>query len=355
MSTIKIIDPITDPRWDTFVESHPFGWICHLSGWKQVLEKSFKHMKGYYIAKLENGTENIQSALPFFQVKSWLTGKRLVSIPFATLCDPLISTNDEMKDLIEFTLELNRNFGNSFIEIRSFQCAHLIQDDRFSKIEQYKNHYLPLQCEIEEIKKSFHRKTVRQSVKRAMKSSLKLKVGDNESDLIEFYKLYIKTRKTIGLPPQPYIFFKMLWNTFFQSGRIALLLAEKDKEIIAGVIIFKFKKRVSAEYAAWDRRYSKLCPNHFLYWNAIKMAHYEKFELFDLGRTSILNKELMKFKKHWGTDIADLPQFYYPESAGNRLRENEKSMSYRFLNTICRNVPDSSLKTIGKLCYRHLG
>ena len=86
-----------------------------------------------------------------------------------------------------------------------------------------------------------------------MKSNLRLKVADDESDLIAFYRLYIRTRKQIGLPPQPYIFFKMLWNTSFQSGRIALLLAEKDKEIIAGVIIFKFRKRVSAEYAAWNR------------------------------------------------------------------------------------------------------
>ena len=80
------------------------------------------------------------------------------------------------------------------------------------------------------------------------------------------------------------------------------------------------------------------------------MAHYEKFELFDLGRTSILNKDLMKFKAHWGTDVADLPQFYYPKSAGNRLREHEKSLPYRFMNIICRKAPDSSLKTIGKLC-----
>ena len=28
------IDPLKDPRWDTFVENHPFGWIVHLSGWK---------------------------------------------------------------------------------------------------------------------------------------------------------------------------------------------------------------------------------------------------------------------------------------------------------------------------------
>ena len=112
--TIKLIDPITDPRWDKFVENHPFGWICHLSGWKQVLEKSFKHMKGYYFALLDN-SGNIQAALPIFEVKSWLTGNRLVSIPFATLCDPLISKSEEMAILLEAVLEYSEELKYWFI------------------------------------------------------------------------------------------------------------------------------------------------------------------------------------------------------------------------------------------------
>ena len=87
MTGVVFIDPVSDHRWDKFVESHPYGWLCHLSGWKKVLEKSFSHMRGYYPVLL-NGSE-IKAAMPIFQVKSWLTGQRLVSIPFASLCDPL--------------------------------------------------------------------------------------------------------------------------------------------------------------------------------------------------------------------------------------------------------------------------
>ena len=67
-----IIDPVKDPRWDKFVEGHPFGLICHLSGWKQVLEESFPHMKGYYLALLNHDNESIRAALPIFEVKSVL-------------------------------------------------------------------------------------------------------------------------------------------------------------------------------------------------------------------------------------------------------------------------------------------
>ena len=33
-----LIDPASDSRWDEFVAAHPYGWICHLAGWKKVLE-----------------------------------------------------------------------------------------------------------------------------------------------------------------------------------------------------------------------------------------------------------------------------------------------------------------------------
>jgi len=74
MSTIKLIDPITDPRWDKFVESHPFGWVCHLSGWKQVLEKSFKHIQGYCFVLVDEN-DNIKAGLPVYELKSCLAGK----------------------------------------------------------------------------------------------------------------------------------------------------------------------------------------------------------------------------------------------------------------------------------------
>jgi hypothetical protein len=63
MDKISFIEPESDPRWDEYVAQHPHGWICHLSGWKKVLEKSFTHMKGYYPAIVdEAGT--IKAALP---------------------------------------------------------------------------------------------------------------------------------------------------------------------------------------------------------------------------------------------------------------------------------------------------
>jgi hypothetical protein len=353
MSKVSIIDPVTDSRWDDFVENHPFGAICHLSGWKQVLEKSFKHMKGYYLALLND--DAIQAALPLYEVKSWLTGNRLVSIPYATICDPLISSGNEMKVLFESALDLSSKPNAAYIEIRTHSSSSLMKDSRLGSSSFFKQHYIPLENDPEQLRKSFHPTWVTQNIKRALKSNLKLKTADNESDVLNFFSLYSIMRKRLGLPPQPYIFFKMLWEIFSPSKRITILIAEHNKKPIAYLILLKFKDRVSAEYAAWDRRYRNLCPNHYLYWEAIKLSYYEGYKLFDLSRTSSYNDNLMNFKSRWGTQIADLPTYYYPKQITTRDHEREKSIAQKILNSISKKTPLPALQLMGQFLYRHMG
>ena len=350
-----IIDPTQDPRWDKFVENHPFGWIVHLSGWKQVLENSFKHMKGHYLALIDTTTDDIQAALPLFEVRSWLIGNRLVSIPFATLCDPLITTTDDMSKLFAEALNLSKELKTPSIEIRAFMSVPLIQEEALGKNPSYKHHYILLDKEPEELKKSFHRTNVRQRIQRALKSNLSLKVADNESDMINFYQLHTMTRKKIGLPPQPYTFFKQLWKTFSPSKRMVLLLAERNNITLAGLILFKFKDRVSAEFLASDEQYLNVSPNHLLFWEAIKSAYDEGYKIFDFGRTSPYNETLISFKNRWGTTVADLPQFCYPKKLSENIADRETSTSYKLINKICRNSPESVCKLLGQICYKHLG
>jgi peptidoglycan/xylan/chitin deacetylase (PgdA/CDA1 family) len=354
-SRVVVLDPLKDPRWDKFVEKHPYGWIVHLSGWKKVIENSFPHMKGHYLAVI-NGTDGeIRAALPVFDVNSWLLGRRLISIPFATLSDPLVTTQEDMQILFKEALDLSKKLRTSYLEIRSLQSFPLIQDTRFCCSDFYKHHYLTLTKELDELKKSFHRTNVRQRIQRAQNSNISLKVADSESDLIEFFNLHKKMRKRQCLPPQPYILFKQLWDAFAPLKYMTLLLAQKDDQTISGLILFKFKDRVSAEFLASDDSYLNLSPNHLLFWEAIKTAREEGFKIFDFGRTSPLNSSLMKFKSHWGTTIVDLPHFVYPDRARGIIAERETSLGYRLSKTICKNAPEPFYSLAGRFYYRHLG
>jgi hypothetical protein len=355
MGNVRIVDPVEYSRWDGFIQEHPYGWICHLSGWKKVLENSFKQMKGYYLALFDDANKTIRAGMPVFQVKSWLTGKRLVSIPFATLCDPLISSSEEMKILFDEALTLSKKLGDSYIEIRTLSSSPFIQENQLGESRFYKHHYLLLDNKPEQLKKKFHRTCVRQRISRAIESKLTLRIADSESDLGRFYQLHTLTRKRLSLPPQPYIFFKLLWDTFSPTKKVVLLLIEKEGKPIASLILLRFKDRVSAEFAASDETYNDLSPNHLLFWEAIRSAYNDGFKIFDFGRTSPNNGTLMDFKRHWCTKVIDLPQYYYPKHVAERFSKEEESLGYRLVKEISKRAPDCALKYIGNFCYRHLG
>ena len=178
MGNIVSLNPVVDARWDTFVENHPLGWITHLSGWKKVLEKSFSHMKGFYLALLHEDNLTLRAALPLFAVKSWLTGKRLISIPFATLCDPLISSHEELEDLLAEAKYLLKEVGGSHMEIKFLKGADFIPDNSFGIHNYYQHHFLILPEDIEKLKSSLHRTCVRQRISRAYNSKLILREGE---------------------------------------------------------------------------------------------------------------------------------------------------------------------------------
>lgn len=352
--TTRIIDPGKDPRWDKFVEEHPFGWICHLSGWKGAIEENFDHIKAHYIV-LEDGKGSIRAGLPVYEVRSWLTGRRLVSIPFATLSDPLVSTPEDMEELLAAAKTLSKHLGIPRIEIRTTKSDALIRDPQFVGSYYFKNHYIELNAEVDELWKSLHRKAVRQEIGRANRSGLTLRVGQSKDDMAEFYELYRSTRKRLGLPSHPYLFFISLWEKFSPTGHMMLWLAEYQKQVVAAHIVFRFNGRVSAEFEGWDKRFYKTSPNHFLFWEEIKVARNDRFQVYDFGRTSPDNVGLMAFKGHWGTRVTDLPVFVYSDNGGGPSVHREAGTGYKLMSCMCKHTPNSMQKMLGNFCYKHLG
>jgi Acetyltransferase (GNAT) domain len=355
MLKIVLLDPVQDPRWDRFVESHPFGWVCHLSGWKQVLESTFRHMKGYYFALLDDSGERIEAGLPVFHVRSRLLGDRLVSVPFATLCDPLVANPTQFLQLASAVQELATALKARSIEVRSLYSGHLIRGCWLEESDFYKLHYLELKNGCEDLLKGFHPKSVRHSIRRAVKNQVQLNGGEPGWVLDRFFSLHMGTRRRLGLPLHPYRWFEALWQVFAPSGRLKILTAEKNHTTIGALLLFKFKDRVSIDYSAYDEAFADMRPNHFLFWEAIQMACREGFKTFDFGRTNPHHSSLMEFKARWGTRIMDLPQFFFPKGTKDLASQEAGSVKYRLLHAACRHAPGFYQKAIGEFCYRHMG
>lgn len=350
---VRIIDASKDKRWDEFVLNHKLGSIYHHSAWKEVIEKSFTHTTPLYFI-LEDETGKLKAAIPFFLVKSWLTGVRLVSSPFSSYCDPLVDTLQDFNRLMKIILQKKKELNASYIEIRTKKNEENPDFDKLKKHSQYITHILSLEKGAEFLRRSFHRTCVRQKINRAEKSNLTVREGESEKDMKTFYKLHLLTRKKHGLPPPPYKFLQNMWRIMRPKDLITLLLVEYENKTIAGLVLLKFKDTIYCEYNGVDDRFLRYCPNHCLLWKAIKMACNKQYRYFDFGRSSSNNRGLIDFKRRWGAKEYGLDYFYYPEIKGISSIQ-EENIKYRVVTKMERRMPLLLTKISGKIIYRHLG
>jgi len=311
-------------------------------------------MKGHYLA-LVDGENRIKAGLPVFVVNSWLTGTRLVSVPFATLSDPLISSKEEFEILFSEVLRLSDHLKIPRTHIKTLHASKFIEEPRMAIDRFYVSHYFSLNGTPHKLLERFHLTAVRQPIQKLRTTGLKFQTGLDEEDLKAFYLLYDKTRRRLGLPTQPYRFFTALWDTFMPVGRLSLCLAKLEGRLLAGHIYFKFNGRYSMEFEGWDRDFRHLTPNHFLIWEAIKIACLEGYKVFDFGRTSPNEHGLMKFKERWGTKVIELPEYFHPGEKAIDYNKKERSTSYEIIRQFCRYAPEAIRNPFNEFCYRHLG
>ena len=95
---IKTIEPTDVPAWDEYVHNHPRATLYHLSGWQNIINKTYAHKTYYLIANKYNselGTRNSEQKksyqpkvigiLPLVHLKHFFFSNSLISIPFFDL------------------------------------------------------------------------------------------------------------------------------------------------------------------------------------------------------------------------------------------------------------------------------
>src|SRR5208282_4900386 len=91
------VNPLLDFRWEVLVSSHPRASLFHSTNWLKALQTSY----GYdpVVVTTCSPDATLTNGLVFCRVKSWLTGRRLVSLPFSDHCEPLVNNSGELDDL----------------------------------------------------------------------------------------------------------------------------------------------------------------------------------------------------------------------------------------------------------------
>lgn len=341
---IIVVDIKNDRRWDEYVDDHPSGTVYHSTAWGQVLESTFRYTP-FYLALEREDKRRFEGIVPLFLIDNRLAGKKVVSLPLTTYCKRLMPDTDFDRMLHFIKSHVSGNVCMEFKLFEEGECRF----DMLERRSDYVTQVLQIEPDLEKTYRKFHDTSIRQKIKRAEKSGLNLRMGESEKDLRSFYKLYTKTRKKHGLPPQPFSFFLNMWRVLKPKNLMSLPLVEHEDKVVAAATILKSKNIHHFEYSGSDERSLKLFPNHKLIWESIQLAYRTGSRFFDFGRSWNSNKPLIDFKARWGAEKYELPYYYYPKDQKFRLKDSSVPETLRHINRI---LPDFLLEIEGNIVYQ---
>ncbi len=378
--TVYKIHPLQDPRWIEFLQRHPRASVFHSAGWLEALRRTY----GYEPVVLTTSprTAQLSNGLVFCRVPSWLTGHRIVSLPFSEHCEPLVDSLQELEYLL-CSLERDLEKENwKYCEIRPapvtetekkkpcsrpMHAGHGGQLGKwylggnceisgpvycaagFRQSETFYHHRLDLRPPLGELLRSFHKDCIQRKVRRAEREALTYEEGRCESLLSKFYHLLLLTRRRQQLLPLPLNWFRNLIDCMGDSVQIRV--ASKQGRPVASILTLSYKDSMVYEYGCSDALSNRLGGFPFLFWKTIQEAKDRGLYEFDLGRSDLDNSGLVTFKERWGATRSVLACWIYPASA-RTIRER---WELQIARKILARIPDRLLTAVDHQLYRHVG
>lgn len=293
-------------------------------------------------AELANG-------LAFCRIDSWLTGRRLVSLPFSDHTEPLADNDGELQSLLGFLERDLRKENWKYIEIRPLRRS-VETSPALEKSGVFYFHRLNLRLPIDALFRSFHKNCIQRKIRRAEREVLTYEEGTSEVLLRKFYQLLLLTCRRKQLPPQPLAWFRHLIDCMGDSLKIRV--ASKDSHPVASILTLSFKDSLVYKYGCSDARFNHLGGTHLLLWEAIQDAKRSGLHEFDLGRSDFHAPGLVTFKNRWGATRSVSNYFRFSTSPALNVTNGWKM---RIAKRFFARMPDHLLIAAGEMFYRHAG
>lgn len=291
---VEILQAGDDPMWDAFVRTHPDSSFFHQTSWKRVMEQTYGYQPYYFYAARGNQLTGIA---PSFLVSSWISGKCLLSVPFAVYGGVCASDGESEQALREHLEDLAEKLRVDYLELRS-RSGQLPQG--YFPNTRYSTFTLPLVPDTEAMYASFP-KDIRYMIRKGEKAGLRCVRGTDQVEAL--YRLMTINLRRLGTPAFPRALFD---NLISQHGsQIDVTVLYSRNEPVAGGMSFFFKDTMQPYYIGSTDKAKVLAANNILWWELIKTAAKSGCRTFDFGRSKNGSGNF-DFKKKWNPNVETL-------------------------------------------------
>ena len=338
------VDPLHQGTWEALLDTHAESSFFHGTAWARVLHETYGHQPVYF-CRVASG--RLEQLLPIMQVSSPLTGRRGVSLPFTDYCQPLRTNAGNRGALYELALQEGRQRGWKYLECRGGPGGW----EGASPSLAFYGHVLALQRGPQALFESFDGAT-RRGIRKAEREGLHVEFGDSLDSIRDYYALHCRTRRRHGLPPQPFRFFRNIARFVLAPGQGFVATAWLAQRPLASAVFFHRGAEVICKFGASDHAFQHLRPTNLVMWESIKRCLANGFGSLHLGRTSLLNEGLRRFKLGFGAQEQRIEYCKFDFAAGAFVTDVDRAQT-RF-NCLFRRLPLPLLRLAGAMLYPHV-
>lgn len=341
--TITCLNPLLDARWNEFVGRSPAASVFHSLGWVNALQRTY----GYEPVAFTDAApgEALRNALLCCRVSSWMTGRRIVSLPFSDHCDPLVENPEALAALLG-SIQESTEPEYRYIELRPRATG--VAGRGVDVVAEYWLHVLDLRRDLASIFEAFHASHVRRAIRKAERRGITCEAGRSVALFDEFYDLHVMTRRRHGAPVQPIRWFRQLAACL--GDDLTVYVARREGQVHAAIMTVRHKKAVVYKYGGSNPLHKSDGSMPFLFWRIIQDAHADGLEELDLGRSDLDNEGLVAFKDHLGARRTRLRYYRCGKRVGAHAT---RSLASRLARGAFSLVPPALQASVSSRLYRH--
>jgi FemAB-related protein (PEP-CTERM system-associated) len=332
------------PIWDAYVQNSSNGLPMHLSGWRNVMSKTYGY-ETHYLMATEGG--KVVGVFPLYILRSFLMGNSMKTMP-GGLC---ASDSNVATALIDQ--------GKQICMQRKIDRL-VLQDIRHVWLDEQPTTYhhvhwtVDVSIGIDDMWKRLH-KNDRRQVRMARKNGLTVEIDRCAKRLGHFYDVMSRFTHYAGTPMFGFDFLENVVEIFPEGFSIAIVY--KGKQPVGAYFQLEMDNTIYGTWGATLHEYLRERAVYLAYWEMLVDAFNNGYQNLDMGRSPV-DSNISKFKGRWGGESNPVYQQVVTtrnlQSAITMNDRVETDIKFQYFMRLWSKLPSPVVHFLGPKLRRHL-